>query len=113
MTTKNKQADDAISRAARYIVAGAVEPDEARAAELHRVAAETMVEAAQIKSGLFGDTIPRRAVESVRDRVIALVIDHFRRLVPAMAPALVGVETEAEVERIFLEEIAASSPVKQ
>jgi hypothetical protein len=30
-----------------------------------------------------------------------------------MAPALVGVETEAEVERIFWEEMAASSPVKQ
>ena len=61
MTTKNKQADDAISRAARYMVAGAVEPDEARAAELHRVAAEMMVEAAQQLSGHFGDEIPRSA----------------------------------------------------
>ena len=33
---------------------------------------------------------------TVRDEVLALVHDHFRRLVPAMAPALVGVQTETE-----------------
>src|SRR5262249_18268138 len=96
MTTKNKQADDAINRAARYMVAGAVEPDEARAAELHRIAAEMMVQAAQQLSGHFGDAIPRGAVETVRDEVIALVLDHFRRLIPAMASELVGIQTEAE-----------------
>jgi hypothetical protein len=113
MTTKNKQADDAISRAARFMVAGAVEPDEARAAELHRIAAEMMVQAAQQLSGHFGDAIPRRAVESVRDRVIALVIDHFRRLVPEMAPELVGIASEADAARIVKEQFARSTPIKQ
>jgi hypothetical protein len=113
MTTKNKQADDAICRAARYMVAGAVEPHDARAAELHRVAAEAMVEAAQILSGYFGDEIPRGAVETVRDQVLALVGDHFRRLIPAMAPELVGIATEAEAARIVTEQFARSTPIKQ
>jgi len=106
-------ADEAIQRAAAFMIAGAVEPDEARVAELHRVAAEAMVEAAQILSGHFGDAIPRGAVETVRNRVITLVLDHFRQIVPAMAPELVGIGTEAEAARIMKEQFARSSPVKQ
>jgi hypothetical protein len=107
------KADDAIARAAKFMVAGAVEPDEARAAELHRVAAEVMVEAAQILCGYFGDEIPRGAVETVRDQVLALVGDHFRRLIPAMASELVGIETEAEAAHIVKEQFARSTPIKQ
>jgi hypothetical protein len=95
------------------VVAGAVEPDEARAAELHHIAAEMMVEAAQQLSGHFGDAIPRRAVESVRDEVLTLVRDHFERLVPQMAPELVGIETETEAARIVQEWFEGSSPIKQ
>ena len=106
-------AEAAILRAARFMIAGAVELDAARAAELHRVAAETMVDAAQLLSGHTGDTVPANAVVAVRDEVLVHVRDHFLGLASSIAPALVRVETEAEVERIFLEEIAASSPVKQ
>ena len=50
-------AEAAIQRAARFMIAAAVELDAVRAAELHRVAAETMIEAAQLLSGHTGDTI--------------------------------------------------------
>jgi len=59
--TKDQQADDAIQRAAKFMIAGAVESNAARAAELHRTAAKAMVEAAQILCGYFGDEIPRSA----------------------------------------------------
>jgi hypothetical protein len=103
-------AEAAILRAARFMIAGAVELDAARAAELHRVAAETMVDAAQLLSGHTGDTVPANAVVAVRDEVLVHVRDHFLGLASTIAPALVGVETEAEVERIFLEEIAHHHP---
>jgi len=113
MTTKNKQADDAIQHAAKFMIAGAVESNDARATWLHRTAAKAMVEAAQILCGYFGDEIPRGAVETVRDQVLALVGDHFRRLIPAMASELVGIETEAEAAHIVKEQFARSTPIKQ
>jgi hypothetical protein len=111
--SSNPAAEAAILRAARFMIAGAVELDAARAAELHRVATGTMVEAVQLLSGHTGDTVPANAVAIVRHEVLAYVRDHFRRLVPAMAPALVGVQTETEAARIVQEQFAASSPVKQ
>ena len=111
--TKDQQADDAIQRAAKFMIAGAVESNAARAAELHRTAAKAMVEAAQILCGYFGDEIPRGAVETVRDEVLTLVRDHFERLVPQMAPKLVGIETETEAARIVQEWFEGSSPIKQ
>ena len=51
-------AEAAILRAVRFTIAGAVEPDDARASELHRAAAEAMLEAAQLLSGHQGDKVP-------------------------------------------------------
>jgi hypothetical protein len=106
-------AEAAILRAARFMIAGVVEPDDARASELHRVAAEAMLEAAQLLSGHTGDTLPANAVVAVREEVLAQVRDHFLALASTVAPALVGVENQAEVERILQEEFAAASPIKQ
>jgi hypothetical protein len=52
-------------------------------------------------SGHTGDTVPANAVVAVRDEVLGHVRDHFLGLASSIAPALVRVETEAEVERIF------------
>ena len=104
---------DWIERAANFMIASAVEADESRSLELQRLASDAMTEAVRLRSGYWGDEVPVGAVVAVREEVLAQVRDHFLGLASSVAPALVGVETEAEVERIFLEEIAASSPIKQ
>jgi hypothetical protein len=109
----SKSKPDWIERAAKFMIASAVEADESRSAELQRLAGEAMLEAVRLRSGYWGDEVPLAIAEAVRDEVLGHVRDHFLGLASTIAPALVGVETEAEVERIFLEEIAASSPVKQ
>jgi hypothetical protein len=102
-----------IMRAARFLIAGVVEPDECRAGELQRVAANEMLKAAQLLSGHMGDQVPAGAVLTVRNQVLSHVRDHFQRLASTMAPALLGVATESEAERAMREQFAASSPVKQ
>jgi hypothetical protein len=106
-------ANDAIRRAADFLIAGAVEPDEARASELQRVAAGAMLEAAQLLSGYTGDKVPVDAFMAIRDEVLALVRDHFERLAKVMAPALVGIRTESEAVGIMKEQFARSTPIKQ
>jgi hypothetical protein len=113
MTTKNKQADDAIQRAAKFMIAGGADPlrlfrrrnsPQRRDHGFSRGAVQ-LCRASVVR--LDG------AVETVRDEVLTLVRDHFERLVPQMAPKLVGIETETEAARIVQEWFEGSSPIKQ
>jgi hypothetical protein len=109
----SKSKPDWIERAAKFMIASAVESDESRVSELQRLAGEAMLEAVRLRSDCSGDEVPLVIAEAVRDEVLGHVRDHFLGLASTIAPALVGVGTEAEVERVFREEFAASSPIKQ
>ena len=109
----NKPTPDWIERAANFMIAGAVDADESRSSELQRLAADAMLEAVRLRFDCWGDKVPIEAAKAVQDEVLARVRNHFLALASSIAPALVGVATEAEVERIFREGFAASSPIKQ
>jgi hypothetical protein len=103
---------DWIKRAANFMIASAVEVDESRSSALQRLASEAMLQAIRLRSDCSGDEVPLAIAEAVQDEIMGHVRNHFLTIASTVAPALVGVKTGAEVERIFREEFAASSPIK-